>query len=226
MAEIKPEDLQKLFGSPVIAAGKDKDGFTIYNDAKSGERRYFSGTKGVPIKDKAGNTVKDEKGDILYQDEVTGSRYTVGEHKWREEAIERKKQKEEEKRIQEKIQDDTRNIKLEEPKFMADENVTKFDVLKDKVETLKEDTKNKLLEREKFDEELEHKVDALDKKQCQGEECYTRIEKNQVDAMKMLEDRLKRLEEPVYVCSNCNIGTMRKGATECPYCEVKVKTWS
>ena len=146
MTEIKSEDLQKHFGSPVIAAGKDKDGWTIYKDAKTGERRSFSNSQGIAVKDKAGNIKKDEKGDILYQDEVTGTWFTKGEHKYREEALERKKQKEEdarkkeeEKRIQEKIQDDTRNRKLEEQKFMADENVTKFDVLKEKVETLKED---------------------------------------------------------------------------------------
>lgn len=167
---------------------------------------------------------KDEEGDNIYENEK-GERYTVpAEKRWKEEALENKRQREEEKRIQDEKKVQIK--KLEEPKFMAEENVTKFDVLKEKVENFKEETKNKLLEREKFDEELEHKVDALDKKQCQGEECYTRIEKNQVDAMKMLEDRLKRLEEPVYVCSNCNIGTMRKGATECPYCGVKVKTWS
>lgn len=171
------------------------------------------------IKDRSGKTFnisgpgnvvgKDKDGATIYQDPVYGTKYLDNE-----EGQEKLRQEFEQKR------------KLEEQKFMADENVTKFDVLKEKVETLKEDTKNKLLEREKYDKELEQKVDALDKKQCQGEECYTRIEKTQADMMKMMEDRLKRLEEPVYVCSNCNIGTMRKGATECPYCGVKVKTWS
>lgn len=168
---------------------------------------------------------KDEEGFTIYEDEK-GVRYTnPAEKRWKEEALENKRQREEEKRIQEEKKN-PQIKKLEEPKFMAEENVTKFDVLKEKVENWKEETKNKLLEREKFDEELEHKVDALDKKQCQGEECYTRIEKGQQDMYKVLEDRLKRLEEPVYVCSNCGIGTMRRGATECPYCGVKVKGWS
>ncbi len=170
---------------------------------------------------------KDAEGNTIYEDPVYGTRYiNSAEQGIREEFELKKKRKEEEqKRIQEG-KTEIINKKLEEQKFMADENITKFDVLKEKVETFKEDTKNKLLEREKFDKDLEQKVDALDKKQCQGEECYTRIEKTQADIMKMMEDRLKRLEEPVYVCSNCNIGTMRRGATECPYCGVKVKGWS
>lgn len=164
---------------------------------------------------------KDEHGNDIYEDEK-GERYIVASAE-RERIL---KEIEEKKRKKEKIKEQEIQKKMEEPKFMADENVTKFDVLKDKVETLKEDTKNKLLEREKFDKDLEQKVDALDKKQCEGEECYTKIEKTQAESYKMLEERLKRLEEPVYVCSNCNIGTMRRGAIECPYCGVKVKTWS
>lgn len=130
--------------------------------------------------------------------------------------------------------------KMEEQKIMADETVTKYDLLRRDVEHTKEELGKKIEEREETDEEMgeklaEHektdkeiqaRLKQLDEKQCKGEECYTRIEKQQADILKMLEEKMQRLDSPLYVCSNCGIGTMRKGDPQCPHCGAKVKNWA
>lgn len=156
--------------------------------------------------------------------------------------------------------------KEKEEMTMTDEGITKFDVLRDKIDNLKEGFNKEIQEvrkgkedlgrellkekeelgkeiqkgKEEFgkeihavrqdtinsNKELEKKVIALDDKQCKDGECLGRIEKTQTEMFKDLMDRLKVLEEPVYVCSSCGVGTMRRGATQCPFCGVKVKSWN
>ncbi len=111
----------------------------------------------------------------------------------------------------------------EAEKNMADDSVTKFDLLKKDVETFNEQTKNKLAEREKENVELGLKVQELDKKVCVGEECNQRIEKTQTEQFKEFMDRLKALEEPAYLCPECGKGIIRRGMKTCPFCDGDIK---
>lgn len=109
---------------------------------------------------------------------------------------------------------------------MPDDNVTKLDLVRRDLNDTRKEFNQKIEEREETDEELQAKLKELDAKQCKGEECYTRIEKQQADILKLLEEKMQRLEAPLYVCSNCGIGTMRKGDLQCPHCGAKVKNWA
>lgn len=130
-------------------------------------------------------------------------------------------------------------------KDMADE-VTKLDLLKRDIEQRDKEIGNKVQGVEKVAEGLGNKVKDvekvvgevdtvvkdveraagelggkyrdLDSRVCKGEECYTRIEKKQDEAFKDIQERLKALSEPRFVCKKCHASSIIKGDKVCPVC--------
>ena len=166
---------------------------------------------------------KTESGKDIYEDETGDQFIVIDGPSPRGSRSSRSPKKEADKKEADKKEADK---KINKEENMADENITKLDILKEKVEGLKENFNSKIQEGEKRDIAIEQKQRVLDAKQCEGEKCLDRVEKSQQDQFKMLEERLKRLEDPLYVCSACGVGTMRRGSTECPFCHVKIDKWT
>jgi rubrerythrin len=119
--------------------------------------------------------------------------------------------------------------KLKEENNMVEDFVTKDELRKRDMETLRKELEAQIKAREDVDMDIKGKVQAvdskvqdLDKKVCSGEQCYTRIEQNQIQMFKDLEQRLNKLDDPKFVCINCHSASIHKGDKSCPVCGAEV----
>lgn len=113
-----------------------------------------------------------------------------------------------------------RKAKIKEDNNMAGEDglVTRAELMKRDMDTMKKDLESKIAANKEVDLEIKGKIQELDKKQCVGDECIVRMEKKQDEMFKAFADQLKALAEPRFVCKNCHSSSIRKGDKLCPTC--------
>ena len=94
----------------------------------------------------------------------------------------------------------------------------------------KKDHEENIKNAAKYAEEATKKIDVLSKdltekvdKACIGIECIT---KAQDKNLKELEDKIKVLEDPVYVCEMCGDKTVRPLSSYCPNCGSEIHEWT
>jgi regulator of replication initiation timing len=111
------------------------------------------------------------------------------------------------------------NNKMEESNMAGEDGlVTRAELMKRDMDTMKKDLESKIAANKEVDLEIKGKIQELDKKQCVGDECLVRMEKKQDEMFKAFADQLKALAEPRFVCKNCHSSSIRKGDTRCPTC--------
>ena len=108
--------------------------------------------------------------------------------------------------------------KIKEEVNMADEPVTRTELMKRDMETMRKDLESKIAVNREVDMEIKGKFQELDKKQCVGDECIARMEKKQDEMFKGFAEAIKNLAEPKFVCKNCHSASIKKGDKVCSVC--------
>jgi hypothetical protein len=127
-----------------------------------------------------------------------------------------KKAKKEAEEAAKKVQ--LNKIKLTEENMAEDGLVTRNELIKRDIDAMRKEIESEISDVREADQETKGKVKELDDKQCADGKCMLDMQKKQDEMFKILQEGLKSLAEPRFVCNKCHSSSIRKGDKACPVC--------
>lgn len=109
-------------------------------------------------------------------------------------------------------------FKLTEENMAEDGLVTRNELIKRDIDTMRKEIESEISDVRDADLETKSKVQELDTKQCADGKCMLDMQKKQDEMFKVLQEGLKSLAEPRFVCNKCHSSSIRKGDKACPVC--------